>query len=112
IHIFNNMATPAVPSTPVKKKGGNPVIKARADGRVPLSPSPKVNRIPTTPPRKSSKGDKSIYGGNLSQHFAKLQLSPRSKAKKAEKEAAASSSRRAASSSSLDSSSRSKSTED
>ncbi|RPA72240.1 WD40 repeat-like protein [Ascobolus immersus RN42] len=111
-----------VPVTPAKKKqGGNPVIKARADGRIPLTPSPKVNRMPTTPPRKTSKGEKSVYGGNLTSHFAKLQLSPKSRAKKAaaEKESAASSSRKAVASSSsssssttLASSSRSKSTED
>lgn len=74
--------TKAAPVTPVRKESN--LAKAKAAGRMPLTPSPKVNRMPTTPPRKSSKdakAEKSIYGGNLTSHFEKLQLSPSRKGK-------------------------------
>ncbi|KAJ5774720.1 hypothetical protein N7457_009616 [Penicillium paradoxum] len=64
-------------STPVKSHHGLFSSKT-AGGRMPLSPSPNPrasgNSSPFTPPRQSDGGrsqTKSVYGGNLSAHFAK-----------------------------------------
>ncbi|EAU39335.1 WD-repeat containing protein slp1 [Aspergillus terreus NIH2624] len=74
------MATPTV-STPVKTHTGIFSTKT-AGGRLPLTPSPRGrtgsmasnNSSPFTPPRQpegSKESHRSVYGGNLSSHFAK-----------------------------------------
>ncbi|TRX93836.1 hypothetical protein FHL15_005218 [Xylaria flabelliformis] len=74
------MASAAV-STPIKSHKG--LFSSRvAGGRMPLTPSPRqrtanntitVNSSPCTPDRyhDAARPGKSVYGGNLSQHFAK-----------------------------------------
>ncbi|KAI0544454.1 WD40 repeat-like protein [Xylaria curta] len=74
------MASAAV-STPIKSHRG--LFSSRvAGGRMPLTPSPRqrtanntitVNSSPCTPDRyhDAARPSKSVYGGNLSQHFAK-----------------------------------------
>ncbi|KAF9883703.1 ubiquitin-protein transferase activating protein [Aspergillus nanangensis] len=74
------MATPTV-STPVKTHHGIFSTKT-AGGRLPLTPSPRgrtgsnpsKDTSPFTPPRQQDGGKephRSVYGGNLSSHFAK-----------------------------------------
>ncbi|KAI1870883.1 hypothetical protein JX265_005923 [Neoarthrinium moseri] len=74
------MASVAV-STPLKSHAG--LFSSRtAGGRMPLTPSPRqrqatapvavnLDSSPFTPERKSNAAGKSVYGGNLSSHFAK-----------------------------------------
>ncbi|CAG8000533.1 unnamed protein product [Penicillium salamii] len=74
-------------STPVKSHHGLFSTKT-AGGRIPLSPSPNPRasgqESPFTPPPRqsdSSRGQtKSVYGGNLSAHFAKSSVSTKSSA--------------------------------
>ena len=68
-------------STPVKSHHGLFSSKT-AGGRMPLSPSPNpcasAQESPFTPPRQSESSraqTKSVYGGNLSAHFAKSSVS-------------------------------------
>lgn len=81
------MASAAV-STPLKSHTG--LFSSRtACGRMPLTPSPRQRQVtasnvdssPFTPERKSSDvtrpSNKSVYGGNLSSHFAKASRSHR-----------------------------------